>query len=566
MATISQIKASFQSGTALNGVLIGTSVGVGYRATYSWVGSDGLSPKLQANGKLQTSYQKAILYGLDGTSQILSWGQQFRNALKAKNSLSVFDNQSGNGWHIRSHINAGTPAYVLGLNPLPDFVMIGTTINDFNNLSWASFTSDQSSVVSSFLSAEIPVILIKENDINTAGHGAGGGTYDAFGDYADTLATNFGAIYPGMITVLDFRTPTRSAILSNGGYTADAVIQNGNYIALDPANYTSRVMYDDFHPAQRGHDLMAATALSFFQDPLIFATQPSITSTTDDGGIIAYGTADPAADDVTASASSSATVTATATLREASAALVTAGVSAASVSLMVEAVTATARSATVVTDTLQSVETAIAQIAAFPSVSDLLTLAQVVTAQFAYSAQPVLASSTADGGVISYGTYDTGFDDVASSADVTAAIQDVVTRIEHVLITAQAVPSVADLLAQVESITTTVQADATAVDVKLAGVADSLLSAADAVTQVADLQLLVDNVTTMAQSGASMEEVAAYVDQATTAATVGASVMDALLGTFIGQYVFLNTCPPRIFSNTAPPRTYINYCSPRGTA
>ncbi|QXE85955.1 hypothetical protein KP003_16570 [Geomonas nitrogeniifigens] len=311
----------------------------------------------------------------------------------------------------------------------------------------------------------------------------------------------------------------------------------------------------------------AVQTVAYVMTPsLYFTSQPSLSAPTDDGGIISYGTVDPLAEDAVIIAAGSATVTDVATLRDASAALITAGVSATNVNLMTEALTVAAESAAVITDTLQSVEAALAEIDAFPTVSDLLTLASGITAPFAWSAQPALVSSTADGGVIAYSTYDTGFDDVTSTADVSIQVAELLAKVDNLLTTVEAVPSVADLLAQVEAITSTAQAVTEVADVKLSGVADSLLFAADAIAEVTDLQLLVDNVTVMAVSGAGTDEIAAYVDQATTAATVGASVTDTLLGLFIGRYLFLNTCPPRSFSDMAPPRNYTNYCSPRGIA
>jgi hypothetical protein len=138
-------------------VIIGTSVAVGYAATHTYAPDDtmfgtnsGGSPpsKLVTSGsanvnQFQTQYQRAILKTtpVDGDVQVMTWAQQFYNAMLAHNPGSIVDNQSGSGWSSASFLNQTLPSagntvgYVLGLNPAPDFVIFGTTINDWNTLS-----------------------------------------------------------------------------------------------------------------------------------------------------------------------------------------------------------------------------------------------------------------------------------------------------------------------------------------------------------------------------------------------------------------------------------------------
>lgn len=581
LTTIQQLRQQYQSGQQVVVGVIGNSHACGYRADGTYQGgADMIAPTLLTGtlgGRATAATQNLTSVG--------GWAQQLQVYLKAKNSTSLVQNLSGSGWTTKNHIDRGTVAAMAALTPKPTHVFIPLQVNDrgkddinfpgsVEKIPWATFISNTYAIVQAVIDAGMTPILVKE--INTpfragtgwwwieneyTGTGAPAGNHHGWSEYmaqVDVIANDArwaGTALGGAVEVIDTYTPSL-----NTGQEATYVYDYGRpggttnpSIDLSaPADWRYSLSkgwitptefpaigspyFDGLHPSQAGHNVILDTYKSWFQEveaPLLFTAQPSVASSTDDGAIIAYGTADPAADDVTASATTSATVNATATLRDASSALITAGVSAADVNRMVESLTVTAGVSTVITDTLQSVEAALAEIGAFPTVADLLTLASGITAPFAWSAQPVLVSSTADGGVVSYSTYDTGFDDVTSTADVSVQVAELLAKVDNLLTTVEAVPSVADLLAQVENITATAQAVTEAADVKLAGVAESLVSAADAIAEVVDLQLMVDNVTTMAMSGADIQELIEFIDMAAVSATVGAYVIDTATGDMI---------------------------------
>jgi hypothetical protein len=300
--------------------------------------------------------------------------------------------------------------------------------------------------------------------------------------------------------------------------------------------------------------------------PLFFATQPSIQSLLPTGATLAYGTADPDADDVTARATSFASATDMQIFREAASAIVSAGGSVADTRKMLESVFNSAAVAVTATSQVAQVEQLLAQIQAFPTVNDLLNLAAQVAAPFFFTAQPSLMMATGDGGIIAYGTADIGADDVTASATATVAISDILTCLESLVATVQAIPTVADLMSQLEAVTAAAQAEASVVDVKVSGVAESLLTSATTLAQSTDVQLMVDNVTIMAQSGASIGMIASYLETVASAATVQTRVSDVLTNQFIKIWLIVTLCRPRGFTDIALPRIFKNICSPRGRA
>jgi len=328
--------------------------------------------------------------------------------------------------------------------------------------------------------------------------------------------------------------------------SASSVVASGIYFDVQgyAASGTAKLWPDS--SGLTGPPILKQAAVTFEPlPPLYFSTHPTVQAPTDDGGVIAYGTADPTADDVTAAATSFASASTVATFREAATAIISAGVSASSTQQMLESVFTAAQSVTTASTTQSQVESLLAQITAFPTVTDILTLADKVVQPFIFTAQPSVSMLTGDGGIIAYGTADTGADDVTSYADVSASLQDIVARIESLITIIQAVPTVADVMAQIEAVTTTTQATTQATDVQLAGVAESLLTATAALATVNDVQMMVNGVITVADSGAGVTAVAQYLESVTATATAQVTVTDMLIA-------LLETGPHEIIALLSP--------------
>jgi len=396
--------------------------------------------------------------------------------------------------------------------------------------------------------------------------------------YTDTHPSDTDAVAVAMSKNLPGRISTEALVsvahLKNGNLMIDAPadatanyrIDGGEWqIYSQPLPFVSGTVeyFATMGEATEPTQIFAAVALP---PSLFFTSQPSVAAQVEGGGLLSYGTADTEAEDVTASAAGAASVQARATFREAVSAVAAAGVLADSVRSMAEAVLSSALVTTTAANTLHQVEAALAQISVFPTVQDILSFADQISAPFIFTAQPSISMQTGDGGILAYGTADGGADDVASQASVTAQVADLVSRLEALVSTIQAVPSVADMLARLETVTSEAEVRTSVTDLKITGVAESLSSAATAIAEVRDLQLMVDNVTIMARSGAALEEIAEYLESVSSAAAVSATVADVLRGSFVGRYLFTDLCAARLFADLAGPRFFTDLCSPRGRA
>jgi len=150
--------------------------------------------------------------------------------------------------------------------------------------------------------------------------------------------------------------------------------------------------------------------------------------------------------------------------------------------------------------------------------------------------ETLLTSATGTGSVID-DLFSSVSEIITDSITVQASVSDIVNSIESLQSVAQSTGSVADVAIRVESLITTIQTLATVTDTLLSGAVENILDTASVSASATDVQTMVDSVLIMVQSGASAAAVASYIDQVLTTATATSSVIDAIVGAFIGKYI-----------------------------
>lgn len=226
-----------------------------------------------------------------------------------------------------------------------------------------------------------------------------------------------------------------------------------------------------------------------------------------------------------------ATVTDIQTYIDAAQSIITAGVSTADTTAMLDSILSTAQSADSITALATSAESLLAVIQAADSVQ---------------SAQTMIDSLI-----------------VSASADASVSDSQTAAGLEALQSAASAADSVQDVVVALEQFSATVTAQATVTDEQIAAAAENLLTAAIGISSVTDLQLMTDNLTIMATSGASIGEIGSYLEQLAAAASGQASVTDVLVGAFIGRYLAVEYAKGRRFIELAAKRSFIEYARGR---
>jgi hypothetical protein len=289
---------------------------------------------------------------------------------------------------------------------------------------------------------------------------------------------------------------------------------------------SSPILYSLFTTFATSSDMLSYTVPADASS-IRFSAQPSVQSVTTDGGVIAYGTTETQqVEAAETDLSAAATV--------------------ADVVAMLEYAVSAASATTATNDTAQRAEALLSVVQAAPSVADAVAAVENLVTS-------VTGQATASDTFVSAGG---NAENLQSTAEAVVTLADLVQLFDQLTIAIQATATVADAISMLERAEADITAQATIADLQFHGVSENLASAADVVISAADAQLMVDNLTIMAQSGATIADIAAYLEQVTTSATGGASVTDALMGAFVGQYIFRERAIPRGYSEAAALRTY----------
>lgn len=243
----------------------------------------------------------------------------------------------------------------------------------------------------------------------------------------------------------------------------------------------------------------------------------------------------------------------------------TTSVSLTAIASRVEALLSTIQTADSITDAVAAVESlldfgatvsALTEVALrVESIADSATISASVVDTLLSSLEEIISDSAS----VQASVVDilSGSEAPSTTAIAQAAITDVTTAVESLQTIGQSADSVADVAIRTEALLTTVQTLATVTESLVSGAVETILDSASITATATDVQTMVETVLVMVSTGASAAQVAAYVDQVLTTATATASVVDAIVGAFIGAYIRGHQVNQRSFSCEVDPRSFV---------
>ena len=277
-----EVVAKVQTGMAVKIGILGNSIGCGQMA------NDSSGKVFNTTTMLDNSYANAITEG--STASMLSsfgphapvegWANQLFTYLQTKNPKSMVINLSGSGWDSGDQLgiystNSGkTPVRnnvraFATMAAKPDAVLLPLQINDWgHSQGLAFFDANTEGIVSQLQAAGIVVIMVVESPVYNRpetnppdGYTSDRSNYP--NNYNFVLAAKAFAAVHGL-GLIDFFTPMNDLILANAGtYYGDKACSSGLF--ADGCPCASGGNACPVHPNQAGHDIMANTAIAFFQ-------------------------------------------------------------------------------------------------------------------------------------------------------------------------------------------------------------------------------------------------------------------------------------------------------------